>query len=86
MHIDGKMYKHKLYEWLRRKFASKRKDLVSSMKTTRKMIEHGCIQKLRLGDKSEHNVLDKGFLKARKLRRISRYSKLVILSFRPLTE
>ena len=56
------------------------------MKVTRKMIEHGRISKLRLGDTSERNALDKGFLKTRKLRRIKRYSKLIILSFRPLPE
>ena len=84
LHINGKYYRHKFYEWLRRKFAHKRKELCSSMRLTRKMIEHGKLEKLRLGDKSERNTLEKGFMKAKKLRRISRYSKLIILSFKPL--
>ena len=86
LHINGKTYRHKFYEWLRRKFAQKRKELCSSMRLTRKMIEHGKIEILRPGDKSERNTLEKGFMKAKKLRRISRYSKLIILSFKPLTE
>ena len=86
LHINGKMYRHKFYEWLRRKFAHKRRELASSMRLTRKLIEHGKLQKLRLGDKSDRNTLEKGFLKAKKLRRISRYSKLIILSFKPLSE
>ena len=84
MHIAGKMYRHKFYEWLRRKFSARQNKLLSAMRLTRKLIEHGKIKRLKPGDRSENNVLDKGFLKQRKLKLISRYSKLIILSFRPL--
>ena len=56
------------------------------MRLTRKMIEKNQMSKMRRGDRSERNVLDKGFLKCRKLKQISRYSKLVILSFKCLTK
>ena len=84
LHVDGKYYRHKWYEWLRRKLAPKRKEIESGLRVTRRMIEYGKLEKMRWGDKSENNILDKGFLKAKKLRRIKRYSKLVLMSFKPL--
>ena len=68
LHINGKTYRHKFYEWLRHRMAARRNELVSSMKLTRKLIEHGRIKKLKLGDLSKNNSLDKGFLKKRKYR------------------
>ena len=84
LHMDGKLFRHKFYEWLRKKMSKRRGDLVSSIKVTRSLIENKRIQKLKPGDTSSNNVLDRGFLKRRKLKLISRYSKLVVLSFRPI--
>ena len=52
------------------------------MRLTRKMIELKQMDKLKYGSTNERNVLDKGFLKRKKLRQIMRYSKLVVLSFK----
>ena len=68
MHIAGKMYRHKFYEWLRRKFSARQNKLLSAMRLARKLIEHGKIPYLKRGDCSDNNVLDKGFLKRRKLK------------------
>ena len=84
LHVEGKLYRHKFYEWLRIKFAPKRDQLLSGMRMTRKLQEHGKIQKLRPGTNDENNILDKGFLRRRKYKRALRISKLVIMSFKPL--
>lgn len=84
-HIEGANYRHKLYEWMRRKFKPRRDKIESSMRTTRKLMEYGRIKKLKLGSLDERNVLHKGFLKQRKLMRIKRYSKLIIMSFKRFT-
>ena len=84
LHVEGKYYKHKWYEWLRRKLAPQRTAIEKGLRVTRRSIEHGKLDKMRWGDKSDNNIMDKGFLKAKKLRRIKRYSKLVIMSFKPL--
>ena len=86
MHVVGKKYRHKFYEWLRRKFSKKQNKLRSAMQLTRKLIEHGKLKHLRPGDRSDNNVLDRGFLKQKKLRQISRYSKLIILGFKPMNK
>ena len=86
LHMDGKLFTHKLFEWTRRKILPQQKELLKRMRMTRKLQSLGKLEMLRRGDTSENNILDRGFLKRRKLRNIRRYSKLIILGFKPLTK
>jgi hypothetical protein len=86
-HVEGAYFVHKSYEKIRALMVSKRKKaFVQKMAMARKLIDLNRMQKLRLSSKqdrlSEYNVLLKGFPRRDKLRRIIRYSRLIVLGMK----
>ena len=80
MHTEGKYFRHKYYERMRSVFRKRKGKLESALRYARKLIGLGKLQRLKPGSSSEHNVLQKGFLKRKRYQKIQRYSKLIILS------
>lgn len=87
MHVDGAFFRHKAYEKIRATMVrTRKKKYVQKIASAKRLIERGHMTRLQLSNqkdlRSEYNVFLKGFPRRDKLRRIMRFSRLIIFKMR----